>query len=143
MSKYFAASLILKVRASSARLGFKFPEGWLWHKTMEVASSSSAFYTVNGSLTPGVDISTVAKETNRPGPLFQVSGGINYSFAWMDNRLATLGVEYFFNQLGYTDAKAYPALIYFGQYRPFYTGKNHCGSKHYKKIILKYHRQPL
>lgn len=83
------------------------------------------FYQVNGSLTPGLDISTIISEENRKAPYVQASGGINYQFAWMENRVATLGVEYFYNGLGTTDGKAYPALIFFGTFRPFYTGMHY------------------
>jgi hypothetical protein len=60
----------------------------------------------------------------------QVSGGANYSFGWKENRLATLGAEYFFNRLGYTNSLYYPVLIFNNAFTPFYTGR------HYAAIYL-------
>ena len=76
-------------------------------------------------LTAGADISNLAVATPNSGPLLQVSGGLNQSFGWKENRQATIGVEYFYNQAGYADASVYPALIFFGQYQPFYTGRHY------------------
>jgi hypothetical protein len=77
------------------------------------------------SLTPGTDISTVFGTTNIPGPSLQVSGGVSRDFAWKEDRQATLGVEYFYNQIGYTNTGPYRALIFTGNYQPFYTGRNY------------------
>ncbi len=102
----------------------------IYAETAILSSSPTPFYNVNGSLTPGLDISTIISEVGLQGPIVQTSGGINYQFAWKENRQATIGVEYFYNGLGYSDPKAYPALIFFGAYRPFYTGR------HYAAIYL-------
>jgi hypothetical protein len=63
--------------------------------------------------------------TNPRGPFVQTSGGVKYDFPWMANRQATAGVEYFFNQMGYSNASIYPVLIFTGSYLPFYTGKHY------------------
>jgi hypothetical protein len=57
----------------------------------------------------------------------QVSGGINYTFAYVENYTITLGGEYFYNQLGNSSATVYPWLIFQGQFQPFYLGQ-HYGS---------------
>ncbi len=80
-----------------------------------------------GTLNSSSDLSTQFTSTPLSNQLFQVSGGINYSFAWTDNRQATFGVEYFYNQLGYTNSNAYPVLLLLGQYQPFYLGRNYAG----------------
>jgi hypothetical protein len=77
------------------------------------------------SLTPGTDVSTAFGTTSLSGPAVQVSGGVTHDFAWMEDRQATIGVEYFYNQVGYANSSAYPALIFTGNYQPFYTGRNY------------------
>jgi hypothetical protein len=87
--------------------------------------SSVPRYTLTGVPTPGADISTLYVVDQSRGPFLQASGGGNYTFAWKDNREATVGVEYFYNQLGYDKAAIYPVLIFLGGYQPFYTGKHY------------------
>jgi hypothetical protein len=77
------------------------------------------------SLTPGEDISTGLQTTSLNGPDLEVSGGVSHDFAWKEDRQATVGVEYFYNEDGYNNASPYPALIFTGNYQPFYTGKNY------------------
>jgi hypothetical protein len=79
----------------------------------------------SSSLTPGEDISTALRTTSLTGPDFEVSGGVSYDFAWKEDRQATLGAEYFYNEDGYTNSSPYPSLIFTGNYQPFYTGKNY------------------
>ncbi|MEO5970423.1 MAG: DUF1302 family protein [Bdellovibrionia bacterium] len=82
-------------------------------------------YQLNSSLTTGTDIASAVSLTNNTGPFIQVSGGMKYSFAWAESRQATLGMEYFYNQLGYDRSSIYPALIFLGAFQPFYMGKNY------------------
>ena len=82
-------------------------------------------YQVNSALTPGADLSTLVQEVPESGPFAQISTGATHDFAWKENRQATVGVEYFYNQAGYSNANVYPALIFFGQYQPFYTGRHY------------------
>jgi hypothetical protein len=74
------------------------------------------------TLTPGTNIATAFATTPVSGPSVQVSGGVSHDFAWREDRQATVSAEYFYNQLGYSDKAAYPALILSGNYTPFYTG---------------------
>lgn len=87
-------------------------------------------YNFLGAPAAGQDVSTIYSVGNLRGPLVQASGGITYEFGWRENRQATLGAEYFYNQLGYNKANIYPVLIFLGQYQPFYTGK------HYAAVYL-------
>ena len=82
-------------------------------------------YRLTALPTPGADISTLYAADDSRGPFLQASGGGNYTFAWKDNREATVGAEYFYNQLGYDKAAIYPVLIFLGGYQPFYTGKHY------------------
>jgi hypothetical protein len=80
---------------------------------------------MNGDVTAGADISSLYTLHDNRDSSYQLSGGMNYSFPWKEGRLATVGVEYFYNDQGYDSADAYPILILLGQYKPFYTGRNY------------------
>jgi hypothetical protein len=77
------------------------------------------------SLAPGTNVANAFSATPLANPSVQVSGGLNHDFAWKENRQATIGAEYFYNQAGYSDKSVYPALIFTGNYQPFYTGRNY------------------
>lgn len=77
------------------------------------------------TLTSGTNIANGFGTSSIGGPSVQVSGGVSHDFAWREDRQATIGVEYFYNQIGYTSSAAYQALILSGAYRPFYTGRNY------------------
>lgn len=87
-------------------------------------------YRLLGSPTAGADVSSLFSTENSRRDFFQVSGGANYSFGWRPNRLATVGAEYFYNQLGYRNGNIYPVLIFLGAYQPFYVGR------HYAAVYL-------
>ncbi|WP_194869422.1 hypothetical protein [Myxococcus sp. AB025B] len=57
----------------------------------------------------------------------QVTTGANYSFAYGENDIAVLGVEYFYNSTGYTSSFGYPFLLFKQAFQPLYTGR-HYGS---------------
>ena len=80
--------------------------------------------------TPGADLSKIFSTSDPPGPFLQFTTGADYQFGWRDNRIATVGAEYFYNQLGTDDGRTYPALLYLGQFQPFYTGR------HYAAVYL-------
>jgi hypothetical protein len=82
-------------------------------------------YSLTGTPAAGQSLSSLYTTTNPRGPFVQASGGARYDFAWMANRQATAGAEYFYNQLGYTKGAIYPVLIFNGAYRPFYTGRHY------------------
>lgn len=83
-------------------------------------------YAINpASFVSGADLGKIVTQGAQSSPSIQASVGANYQFGWRDSRLATVGVEYFYNQQGYSDPTAYPALIFFGQYQPFYTGRQY------------------
>ncbi|MFI5362746.1 MAG: hypothetical protein ACHQ49_12305 [Elusimicrobiota bacterium] len=82
-------------------------------------------YQLNGTPTTGESISSLYSMSNPRGAFVQTSGGIRYEFPWMENRQATAGAEYFYNQEGYNNGKIYPVLIFTGAYQPFYTGRHY------------------
>jgi hypothetical protein len=60
---------------------------------------------------------------DHPGVLPQVTAGGNWSTNLSDKDALTVGVEGFYNSLGYDDAKNYLPLLLTGQFTPFYLGK--------------------
>jgi hypothetical protein len=87
--------------------------------------ASAPFYSLDSSLTELGNLSDFYTTENIEGPVFQASAGINLTFAWLLNRTATVGAEYYYNQLGYDSADVYPVLILNGDYQPFYLGKHY------------------
>jgi len=68
----------------------------------------------------------VQVEAYIPGGLTpQVTAGATYSFAYGDNDLAVLGVEYFFNSTGYTSSFGYPYLLLKNAFNPLYLGRHY------------------
>jgi hypothetical protein len=92
-----------------------------------LTSAPDPIYQLVATPTEGADVSTLVSENTPEGNFFQVSGGAGYSFAWKENRLATLGAEAFYNELGYGDRGIYPMLIFLGEFQPFYLGKKYAG----------------
>lgn len=65
-------------------------------------------------------------ESYVPGGLTpQVTGGANYSFAYGENDIAVVGVEYFYNSTGYTSSVGYPYLIAQSAFQPLYVGRHY------------------
>jgi hypothetical protein len=56
---------------------------------------------------------------------YAASGGVTYTFAYNDNDTVTLGLEYFHNSTGYSNAALYPWLIFQGEFQPFYQAKHY------------------
>jgi hypothetical protein len=64
----------------------------------------------------------------------QVTGGVSYTRLYADKDTFTLGAEYFYNGLGYSDPKAYPGVLFLphatplaNPAAPFYLGKHYLG----------------
>jgi hypothetical protein len=53
--------------------------------------------------------------------------GATWSWKYSDEDTLTIGAEYFYNSLGYTDPAIYPALIFYRDYVPFYVGQQYGG----------------
>ncbi|HEY8208995.1 MAG TPA: hypothetical protein VIG99_16000 [Myxococcaceae bacterium] len=53
------------------------------------------------------------------------TAGLEWTFAYAENKTATVGLEYFYNSNGYTDPAIYPALLLTGELSPFYMGKHY------------------
>jgi hypothetical protein len=72
------------------------------------------------------DLKNLPVESYIPSGLTpQISGGVNYTFAYSESDSATVGVEYFYNSTGYSSPIAYPYLIAQGAFQPFYLGKHY------------------
>jgi hypothetical protein len=66
-------------------------------------------------------------QSYQPGFAPQVTAGASWTWKYDDEHTLTLGAEYFYNSLGYSDPAIYPWLIFNGQYDPFYVGRNQLG----------------
>jgi hypothetical protein len=68
---------------------------------------------------------------NEIGVRPQVVGGISWAHQYADKDVLTIGVEYFYNALGYSDAAVYPGLILPRQLAEpasfFYLGRQYAG----------------
>lgn len=58
----------------------------------------------------------------------QVMLGGEYGRNYTDDDAIYVGIEYFFNDLGYANADLYPVLFAEGQFTPFYTGRHYAGA---------------
>lgn len=56
-------------------------------------------------------VDAVFPVVHRTGMRPQAVGGASYSHKYNDNDVWTLGVEYFYNDLGYSNTRAYPGLV--------------------------------
>jgi hypothetical protein len=68
-----------------------------------------------------------AYESYDPGFSPQGVLGATWSWKYSDEDALTIGAEYFYNSLGYTDPAIYPALIFYRDYVPFYVGQQYAG----------------
>jgi hypothetical protein len=89
-----------------------------------ITRAQSKYYKTISNEKPatGANLSQFISEEEPKTPIYEVSTGMNYTFGWLDNRQATVGAEYFYNQSGYENSLAYPVLIVKGLYQPFYMG---------------------
>jgi hypothetical protein len=69
-----------------------------------------------------------AYESYQPGFSPQVTAGASWTGKYSDEDTLTVGVEYFYNSLGYSDPAIYPWLIVNLDYNPFYVGRNQVGA---------------
>ncbi|HTB33473.1 MAG TPA: hypothetical protein VK842_01295, partial [bacterium] len=77
------------------------------------------------ALAGATDLNQLYRSVGIPGPALQASVGGVFDFGWTDNRQATLGAEYFYNELGVENGGLYPVLVLQGRYVPFYAGKHY------------------
>jgi len=66
-------------------------------------------------------------QSYQPGFAPQVTAGVSWTWRYDDLHTLTIGAEYFYNSLGYSDPAIYPWLIYNQQFDPFYVGRNQVG----------------
>ncbi|MEI6225192.1 MAG: hypothetical protein WCS72_10585 [Deltaproteobacteria bacterium] len=66
-------------------------------------------------------------QSYEPGFAPQVTTGVSWTWRYDDLHTLTIGAEYFYNSLGYSDPAIYPWLIANEQFDPFYVGRNQVG----------------
>ena len=71
--------------------------------------------------------STGSYQSYQPGFSPQVTVGASWSWKYSDEDALTVGAEYFYNSLGYSDPAIYPWLIFNLDYNPFYVGRSQLG----------------
>jgi len=91
---------------------------------------NATFERTSAPAATGAPLASLYKSQGLPGPALQASAGLVYDFAWRDNRQATLGAEYFYNELGVENRGLYPILMFTGHYQAFYA------AKHYAALYL-------
>jgi hypothetical protein len=75
---------------------------------------------------PGYGSSTTGwQRYQRQGLWIQAVGSAEWSAKYSDEDTLTIGAEYFYNQAGYDDTAAYPYLIGWNAYVPFYLGRHY------------------
>lgn len=66
-------------------------------------------------------------ESYQPGFAPQVTAGVSWTWKYDDLHTLTLGAEYFYNSLGYSDPAIYPWLAFNQQFDPSFVGRNQVG----------------
>ena len=92
--------------------------------------SNDQFLGIPKGLSYPASLSDLYAVNRLPGSVVQAVAGLNYTWAWRENRTATFGGEYFYNELGIDDGGMIPVLVYQGRYTPFYV------AKHYAALYL-------
>jgi hypothetical protein len=98
--------------------------GALWELDLygEAALKTGSELPVFQEVSPGV---FAPNEPTRLTP--QVTAGVRWGHKYSDEDSFELGVEGFYNRLGYDDPAIYPTLIANGAFAPFYVGKAYVG----------------
>jgi len=76
-----------------------------------------------------LDLDTGETPTSRKRDAWvgRFTAGVQYGFKVNENDAQYVGLEYFYNPLGYSDPSIYPWLILNGAYDPFYVGQHYLG----------------
>ncbi|HXC63933.1 MAG TPA: hypothetical protein VNZ67_06220 [bacterium] len=90
-----------------------------------LSGGGTTFARTGQTLAGATDLNQLYRPVGIAGPALQASVGGVFDFAWEDNRQATLGAEYFYNELGVENGGLYPVLVLQGRYVPFYAGKHY------------------
>jgi hypothetical protein len=104
-------------RGQKPRVGLDFSTGiWDFDVYGDCALRSGQDFTVVTDTQPGQpygpDLVQRFSVGTGSGLVTQVVGGVNTSRKYNDNDLFTLGVEYFYNQVGYSDPATYAGFFY-------------------------------
>lgn len=107
-------------------LDFSAPIGLFdfYTEVVYLTQATTPFFSLNAPLSPGAEVYSLLNAAS-PRATLQASAGINTTFAWRENRQATLGFETFYNQTGTLDSATYPLLLYTGQFQGFYLARNY------------------
>ena len=81
ISKYFAASFIFSVSSISCFEGVNDPDGWLWHRTIDVVSVFKAIYRIKRRSTI-VLVIPPTETGNTPSTLFALFRYITRNFSF-------------------------------------------------------------
>jgi hypothetical protein len=75
------------------------------------------------------DLSQQYETYNPSGIKPQITSGVTWAHKYNDNDVLTIGGEYFYNSVGYSDPKLYPGLLFNDSHTPqlnfFYTGRHY------------------
>jgi len=63
-----------------------------------------------------------------PGGRTDAVAGLEWSHKYSDEDTCAVGVEYFFHEAGYENAKIYPMLLLQGLYTPFFLGRHYAAA---------------
>lgn len=75
----------------------------------------------------GADVTERYEQYEPTGLTPQVTGGVRFQHKYSDEDMFEVGVEYFWNRVGYDDPAIYPWLIANGAFAPFYVGQHYAG----------------
>src|SRR5262249_45961383 len=108
-------------RGQNARFGIDASTGiWDFDVYTDIALRAGADFPHVNDATPGQplgdNLTTRFTVPNLSGVVVQAVGGIHSSRRYNDNDMFTVGLEYFYNQAGYTEPEAYAGLIYNSTY---------------------------
>ncbi len=70
-------------------------------------------------------LSTEVELERLGGLTVQATGGMNFTFNYTENNAMTVGLEYFYNPVGYSSPVFTPISLVTGNYKPFYTGQHY------------------
>jgi hypothetical protein len=84
-----------------------------------------SFAGLPASGTGPVPLTSLVEVDTFQGPAVQADAGLSWDFPWKENRQATVGAEYFYNELGVSDSRLLPVLMEEGLYQGFYGGRNY------------------
>lgn len=74
---------------------------------------------------PPLEVRTGYEAYHPDGWTPAATAGLEWTFAYAENKTATVGAEYFYNSAGETDPAVYPPMLLTGLLNPFYMGRHY------------------